>query len=146
MRALVQRVTRARVSVDGETVGSVGKGFLVLLGVTQGDGKAQAEWLARKILGLRIFPDENGKTNLSLEQVGGGLLIVSQFTLYGDCRKGFRPSFDKAAPGETAEALYEYFTALCRAGNPQVATGVFGAHMEVELVNDGPFTLELETE
>ena len=144
MKAVIQRVGHASVSVDGETVGSIGKGFLILLGVEEGDEKAQAEKLAAKICGLRIFPDENGKTNLSLKDVGGALLVISQFTLCADCRKGFRPSFVHAAGPETADRLYEYFTELCRKEIPQVETGVFGAHMKVELENDGPFTLVLE--
>ena len=144
MKAVVQRVGHAAVSVDGETVGRIGKGFLVLLGVAQGDTEAQAERLAKKISGLRIFPDENGKTNLSLSDVGGELLVISQFTLCADCRKGYRPSFVNAAAPEEARRLYEYFTALCRGAAGRVETGVFGAHMKVELENDGPFTLTLE--
>lgn len=144
MKLVIQRVKNAAVKVDGETVGSVGKGFLVLIGVTHGDTKAEAEKLAKKMLGLRIFADAEGKTNLSLKDVGGGLLLVSQFTLYADCRKGYRPSFTDAALPEQANALYEYFVELCRRENGSVATGIFGAEMEVSLVNDGPFTLVLE--
>ena len=144
MKAVVQRVGHASVSVDGETVGSIGKGFLILLGVEQGDGDAQAEKLAKKITGLRIFPDENGKTNLSLAEVNGEILVISQFMLCADCRKGYRPSFVRAAAPEEANRLYEYFTALCRETVSRVETGVFGAHMKVELENDGPFTLSLE--
>ena len=144
MKAVVQRVSHAAVSVDGEVAGSIGKGFLILLGVTHGDTEAQADKLAKKICGLRIFPDENGKTNLSLKDVGGQLLVISQFTLYADCHKGYRPSFIQAAePGE-ANRLYEYFTGLCRQEIGKVDTGIFGAHMKVELENDGPFTLVLE--
>ena len=144
MKAVIQRVSHAAVSVDGRTEGSIGRGFLILLGVTHGDTEAQAEKLAKKICGLRIFPDENGKTNLSLKDVGGELLVISQFTLYADCNKGYRPSFIQAAePGE-ANRLYEYFTGLCRQEIEKVDTGVFGAHMKVELENDGPFTLVLE--
>ena len=144
MKAVVQRVSHAAVSVDGEVAGSIGKGFLILLGVTHGDTEAQADKLAKKICGLRIFPDENGKTNLSLKDVGGQLLVISQFTLYADCHKGYRPSFIQAAePGE-ANRLYEYFTGLCRQEIGKVDTGIFGAHMNVELENDGPFTLVLE--
>ncbi len=144
MKAVIQRVSHAAVSVDGRTEGSIGRGFLILLGVTHGDTEAQAEKLAKKICGLRIFPDENGKTNLSLKDVGGELLVISQFTLYADCHKGYRPSFIQAAePGE-AKRLYEYFTGLCRQEIEKVDTGVFGAHMKVELENDGPFTLVLE--
>ena len=144
MKIVVQRVNKAEVTVDGKTVGKIGKGFLVLLGVSQSDTEAQADRLAKKMLGLRIFPDAGGKTNLSLADVGGELLVVSQFTLYADCRKGYRPSFTEAAGGEKAERLYEYFTALCRRVHPGVQTGVFGAHMEISLVNDGPFTIVWE--
>ncbi|MBR4165275.1 MAG: D-tyrosyl-tRNA(Tyr) deacylase [Lachnospiraceae bacterium] len=144
MKAVIQRVSHAAVTVDGRTEGSIGRGFLILFGVTHGDTEAQAEKLAKKICGLRIFPDENGKTNLSLKDVGGELLVISQFTLYADCHKGYRPSFIQAAePGE-ANRLYEYFTGLCRQEIEKVDTGVFGAHMKVELENDGPFTLVLE--
>ena len=144
MKAVVQRVSHAAVSVDGKVAGSIGRGFLILLGVTHGDTEAQADRLAKKICGLRIFPDENGKTNLSLKDVGGQLLVISQFTLYADCHKGYRPSFVQAAePGE-ANRLYEYFTGLCRREIEKVDTGIFGAHMKVDLENDGPFTLVLE--
>ena len=144
MKAVIQSVSHAAVTVDGRTEGSIGRGFLILFGVTHGDTEAQAEKLAKKICGLRIFPDENGKTNLSLKDVGGELLVISQFTLYADCHKGYRPSFIQAAePGE-ANRLYEYFTGLCRQEIEKVDTGVFGAHMKVELENDGPFTLVLE--
>ena len=144
MKIVVQRVKEAAVTVEGKTVGRIGKGFLVLLGVSQTDTEAQADRLAKKMLGLRIFPDAEGKTNLSLADVGGHLLVVSQFTLYADCRKGSRPSFTNAAGGEKAERLYEYFVDLCRQGNPKVETGVFGAHMDVSLINDGPFTIVWE--
>ncbi len=144
MKIVVQRVSNASVKVDGEIVGQIGKGFLVLLGVCQSDTEAQADRLSKKLLGLRIFPDAEGKTNLSLADVGGSLLIVSQFTLYADCRKGYRPSFVEAARGEEAERLYEYFLARCREVCPVVEKGVFGAHMEVSLVNDGPFTIVWE--
>lgn len=141
MRILVQRVREASVTVEGRITGQIGPGFLVFLGISREDGPPQAERLSKKLLGLRIFPDEEGKTNLSLQDVGGQLLLVSQFTLYADCSKGYRPSFFQAAGGPEAEALYEYFIALCRAGCPVVQTGVFGAHMEVALINDGPFTI-----
>ena len=144
MKLVVQRVSQAEVTVDGESVGRIGKGFLVLLGVTQGDTEAQADKLAHKLLGLRIFTDAQGKTNLSLSDVGGELLIISQFTLYADCRKGFRPSFVQAAPPETANRLYEYFVGLCRERGFHTETGRFGAHMMVSLCNDGPFTVILE--
>ena len=146
MRLIIQRVAHAQVNVDNECVGRIGKGLLVLLGVTHRDTAAQADKLARKLLGLRIFTDEAGKTNLSLADVGGSLLIISQFTLYADCRKGFRPSFTEAAAPEAAEALYEYFVRRCRESQLPVETGRFGAHMEVSLLNDGPFTVFLEDE
>ena len=132
--------------VDGKTVASIGRGLLVLLGVARGDGERQAEWLADKIAGLRIFEDEAGKMNLSVEDVGGSVLVVSQFTLLGDCRKGRRPSFTEAAPPEDADRLYQTFVERARAGGLQVETGVFQAHMGVHLVNDGPVTLALDTE
>ena len=141
MKIVIQRVSQAAVSVEGRTVGRIGPGFLVLLGITHNDTKAQADKLAKKMLGLRIFPDQEGKTNCSLADVEGSLLVVSQFTLYADCRKGYRPSFTEAAGGPQAEELYEYFVELCRGGCPVVETGIFGAHMEVSLVNDGPFTI-----
>ena len=144
MKIVVQRVKEASVTVDGSIVGQIGKGFLVLLGVCKDDTEQQADRLSKKLLGLRIFPDAEGKTNLSLADVGGSLLIVSQFTLYADCRKGYRPSFVEAASGEQAEHLYEYFLARCRAGCPVVEKGVFGAHMDVRLINDGPFTIVWE--
>ncbi len=144
MKIVVQRVKKASVTVDGNVVGRIGRGFLVLLGVCQSDTREQADRLSKKMLGLRIFPDAEGKTNLSLADVGGELLVVSQFTLYADCRKGYRPSFSEAAPGEKANALYEYFVERCRAVCPVVETGVFGAHMDVELINDGPFTIVWE--
>lgn len=144
MKIVVQRVREAAVEVEGRTVGRIGRGFLVLLGVSQTDTRQQADKLAKKMLGLRIFPDAEGKTNLSLADVGGQLLVVSQFTLYADCRKGYRPSFVQAAGGRQAEGLYEYFVGLCREACPVVETGVFGAHMEVSLVNDGPFTIVWE--
>ena len=144
MRALIQRVSRGAVSVGGRVVGRVGRGFVVLVGVTHGDGRAEAEWLAAKIAGLRVFDDEAGKMNLSLADVGGEILIVSKFTLYGDARKGRRPSFTEAAAPEQAEPLVDYLTQLLRDGGFTVASGVFGAHMDVEIHNDGPVTLWLE--
>lgn len=132
--------------VDGKTVASIGRGLLVLLGVAQGDGERQAEWLADKIAGLRIFEDEAGKMNLSVQDVGGSALVVSQFTLLGDCRKGRRPSFTEAAPPEEADRLYQKFAERVRAGGLRVETGVFQAHMGVHSVNDGPVTLVLDTE
>ena len=146
MRAVVQRVSSASVEVDGRTVASIGRGLLVLLGVAQGDGERQAEWLADKIAGLRIFEDEAGKMNLSVQDVGGSALVVSQFTLLGDCRKGRRPSFSDAAPPEEADRLYQRFVERARGAGLRVETGVFQAHMGVHLVNDGPVTLVLDTE
>ena len=145
MKIVVQRVKEAAVTVEGKTVGRIGKGFLVLLGVTHSDTQVQAERLSKKMLGLRIFPDSEGKTNLSLADVGGELLVVSQFTLYADCRKGYRPSFTEAAAPEAAEALYEYFVRRCRERQLPVETRRFGAHMEVSLVNDGPVTICMDT-
>jgi len=145
MRAVIQRVARAEVRVDGQVVGAVGKGLLVLLGVAQDDGEEAARFLADKVAALRVFEDSAGKMNLSLAEVGGGVLVVSQFTLFGDLRKGNRPSFTGAAPPEPANALYERFCAMLREKGFPVATGVFRAHMEVELVNDGPVTLMLDS-
>jgi D-tyrosyl-tRNA(Tyr) deacylase len=145
MRAVVQRVSRAGVRVGGEEVGAVGTGLLVLLGVAPGDTEDGARWLADKVVGLRIFPDGEGKMNRDVAEAGGGVLVVSQFTLYGDCRKGRRPSFVGAAPPEVAEPLYEVFVAAVRANGVPAATGRFGAMMQVELVNDGPVTLIVET-
>ena len=145
MRAVVQRAARARVDVNGEAVGSIERGLLVLLGVQAPDTQGDADYLAAKIVGLRIFNDAQGKMNLDLRDVQGGVLVVSQFTLYGDARKGRRPSFVQAAPPEQARQLYEYFLeATARHGVP-VAHGVFGAHMQVHLVNDGPVTLLLDS-
>lgn len=145
MRALVQRVARASVEVDGQVVGAIGQGFLVLLGVTHADGPGQATWLARKVAGLRLFEDAAGKMNLGLADVGGAVLVVSQFTLYGDAARGRRPSFTAAAPPAQAEPLCQAFVAALRAEGLPVATGVFGAMMQVHLVNDGPVTLWLDT-
>lgn len=148
MKAVVQRVREARVSVDGETVGEIGAGYLVLLGVAQGDTDACAEKLWRKLWGLRINEDDQGKTNVSLADTGGSVLVVSQFTLLADCRRGRRPSFtDAADPGE-AKRLYEHFCDLARAdaGADRVTTGRFAAHMQVSLTNDGPFTILLDTD
>lgn len=145
MRAVVQRVSRAQVSVDGELCSQIGKGMLVLLGVAADDTPAEAEKLAQKIAGLRIFEDAQQKMNLSLSDVGGQMLVVSQFTLLGDCRKGRRPSFTDAAGPELAETLYEVFVKAVAAQGVPVATGRFRAHMQVELVNDGPVTLLLDS-
>ena len=147
MRAVLQRVSRGAVRVNGETVGEIGAGFVILVGVGHGDGEPQAEWLARKIAGLRVFEDAEGKFNRSLLDVGGSCLVVSQFTLFADARKGRRPSFVQAAPPEVAEPLIERFAALLRAeGVPHVAMGVFGARMAVEIHNDGPVTIWLDTD
>lgn len=146
MRAVVQCVSRASVTVDEQVVGSIGKGFVILLGVGHGDTEAEAERLWRKISKLRVFDDAEGKTNLSLADVGGEVLVVSQFTLYANCRKGNRPSFTEAGDPAVAERLYEYFAELVRRDGFPVATGRFGAMMDVSLVNHGPFTLWLDTE
>ncbi|HEY4359848.1 MAG TPA: D-aminoacyl-tRNA deacylase [Bryobacteraceae bacterium] len=145
MRAVVQRVATAKVEVEGVVVGEIGPGLMVLLGVGKGDAEAGAEFLAEKITGLRIFADGAGKMNLSLIDTGGALLAVSQFTLYGDCRKGRRPGFDAAAPAELARGLYERFVEAVRAKGVRVETGVFQADMQVSLVNDGPVTLIVES-
>ncbi|MEE8389453.1 MAG: D-aminoacyl-tRNA deacylase [Anaerolineae bacterium] len=144
MRAVVQRVSRALVSVEGNAVGTIERGVVVLVGVTHGDTEAQAEWLARKIAGLRIFEDDAGKINAGLLDVDGAVLVISQFTLYADARKGRRPSFTNAAPPEVAEPLVEHFAQTLRDHGVPVETGVFGAHMLVEIHNDGPMTILLE--
>lgn len=146
MRAIVQRVGSARVLVDSQTVGEIGQGLLIFLGICRSDGPREAEWLAHKILHLRIFPDGQGRMNLSVKDVWGDLLIVSQFTLYGETKKGNRPSFAEAASPERARPLYDYFTELCGRSSLKVQTGTFQAHMRVELSNDGPVTLLCETE
>ncbi len=144
MRVVVQRVSRASVTVNGSVIGRIGRGFCILVGFTHTDGPDQAVWMADKITGLRVFGDSEGKMNLSLTEVGGGVLVVSQFTLYGDAAKGRRPSFIDAARPETAIPLYERFCAELRARGVPVETGEFGAMMEVEILNDGPVTLVLE--
>jgi D-tyrosyl-tRNA(Tyr) deacylase len=144
MRFVIQRVTEAQVDVNGTTIGKIGKGFLVLIGVCREDNRAIADKLVKKLIGLRIFEDAEGKTNLSLADVGGSLLLVSQFTLYADCKKGNRPSFIRAGAPEEAEALYEYIIERCRENVPIVETGSFGAEMKVSLINDGPFTIILD--
>ncbi len=146
MRAVVQRVSRAEVRVDGEVVGRAGRGLLVLLGIAASDTPEAGRALAEKIVHLRIFDDEQGRMNRSLLEAGGAVLCVSQFTLYGDCRKGRRPSFDRAAPTDLARALYEQFVESLRALGVSVETGTFQAMMDVELVNDGPVTLLLDSE
>lgn len=144
MRIVLQRVSSASVTVDGKICGEIGVGYLVLLGVGQGDTEEDCRRLADKIINLRIFSDENDKINLSLSDVGGGLLVVSQFTLYADCRKGNRPNFIQAGKPDEAERLYNYFADYCRSKGKHVETGIFGADMKVQLVNDGPFTVILE--
>lgn len=145
MKAVLQRVSRAQVDVAGETVGRIGRGILVLLGVEKGDNERDADRLADKIVKLRIFEDDAGKMNLALGDIGGKLLVVSQFTLAGNCAKGRRPSFDNAAPPDEANRLYEYFVGRVKEAGVPVATGVFQAMMDVSLVNDGPVTFILES-
>jgi D-tyrosyl-tRNA(Tyr) deacylase len=145
MRALVQRVARARVTVEGRVTGEIGPGLLVLLGAGHADGEEQAAWLVRKLAGLRIFADPQGLMNLDVRQTGGAVLVVPQFTLYGETRRGRRPDFTGAAPPGQAEPLFERFCALLAAQGVPVQRGVFGAHMAVELLNDGPVTLLIET-
>lgn len=145
LRAVVQRVSHARVAVEGKIAGEIESGLCILLGVGADDQERDADWLADKIINLRIFEDDDNKLNLSLLDTKGKALIVSQFTLYGDCRKGRRPSFVEAAPAETGKRLYEYFVNQVRAGGVEVAEGIFQTHMVVELANDGPVTLILDT-
>ena len=145
MRAVVQRVTQSAVTVNGEEIGAIGPGVMVLLAVAANDSETQADWLVAKIVNLRIFEDENGKMNRSLFDVGGSMLVVSQFTLLGDCRKGRRPSFVEAAAPDKAQALYAYFVDQARQRGILTATGRFGAMMQVSLVNDGPVTLIVES-
>jgi len=144
MRVVVQRVSHAKVEADGEVTGEIGTGLLVLAGFTPGDGSATLEWMAKRILGLRIFPDADGKMNRDVAEAAGELLVVSQFTLYGDCARGRRPSFVAAAPPDEAASLYRQFVDACRRGAVPVAEGRFGAMMRVTLVNDGPVTLVIE--
>ena len=145
MRFVIQRVNHASVAIDGETIGSIKKGYLVLIGISQTDTEEIADKMIQKMIRLGIFSDENDKINLSLLDVGGELLVVSQFTLYADCRKGNRPSFFDALEPDRADALYEKFVALCREKVTKVETGSFGAHMRVDLENDGPFTVVLDS-
>ena len=144
MRVVLQRVSRARVTVEGRVTGEIGRGLLLLVGLTAGDTEDTLRWMAEKVVGLRVFTDDEGKMNRSVEEVDGALLVVSQFTLYGDASRGRRPSFVEAARPEVAIPLYERFVELLRAAGRRVETGEFGAMMEVELVNDGPVTLVLE--
>ena len=146
MRAVLTRVNSASVTIDGEVVGKIGKGFLILLGVGPEDTEKECRYLAEKALGLRVFEDENGKMNLGLDAVGGQVLVVSQFTLYGNCRKGRRPSFAEAAPPDLGNRLYEQFLRDCRDLGYEPQHGQFGAHMQVESINDGPVTLILDTD
>jgi D-tyrosyl-tRNA(Tyr) deacylase len=144
MRVLLQRVSSASVTVAGARVGAIERGYLLLVGFTHSDTDAALEWMAEKVIGLRLFPDAEGKMNLALDEIGGAMLVVSQFTLYGDAQKGRRPSFIDAARPEQAIPLYERFVAMLRERQVRVETGEFGAHMDVALVNDGPVTLMLE--
>ena len=144
MKAVIQRVRSASVDVDGKVVGSINRGILIFVGVKKDDTKAQAEWMADKIKKLRIFEDENGKMNLSASDLACEYLVISQFTLYGECKKGTRPSFTEAATPETAKTLYEYFIKLIRSDGARTETGVFGAHMHIIAENDGPVTIVLE--
>lgn len=146
MRFVIQRVTHAEVSVESEVIGSIKKGFLVFIGIGEEDTEEIADKMVRKMLGLRIFEDENGKTNLDLQTVGGELLLISQFTLYADCRKGNRPSFTRAGNPDKANMLYQYIINQCRQSEMKVEEGSFGADMKVSLQNDGPFTILLDSE
>ena len=146
MRFVVQRVTHASVTVDGTVIGKIGQGFMVLIGVSDEDTRETVDKMVKKLLGLRIFEDEKGKTNLDLHTVGGSLLLISQFTLYADCKHGNRPSFIKAGKPDMANEMYEYIIAKCREQVEIVETGEFGADMKVELLNDGPFTILLDSD
>ena len=145
MKFVIQRVNHASCTVDGQITGSIKTGYLVLIGVAESDTKAIADKMISKMIGLRIFPDANGKTNLSLKDVDGSLLLISQFTLYANCRKGNRPSFTDAGNPVLANELYEYIIAECKKSVPEVATGIFGADMKISLENDGPFTIVLDS-
>ena len=145
MKFVIQRVRHASVTVDEKVIGKIGKGFLVLIGISEEDTKEIADKMIRKMLGLRIFEDENGKTNLDLNSVNGELLLISQFTLYADCKKGNRPSFIRAGKPDMANEMYEYILSKCREVIPVVEKGIFGAHMHISLVNDGPFTIVLDS-
>ncbi len=146
MRFVIQRVTEAQVKVEGETIGKIGKGYMVLIGVSDSDTKEIADRMVKKMIGLRIFEDEQGKTNLSLGQVDGSLLLISQFTLYANCKKGNRPSFIEAGKPDFASDMYDYIIAKCKESVPVVEQGKFSAEMEVSLVNDGPFTILLDSD
>ncbi len=146
MKAVVQRVSRASVTIDGAVTASIGKGLVVLLGVTHADTTAQAEWMSEKVLALRVFPDSDGRMNEAVTDIGGEILVVSQFTLYADASRGTRPSFVKAASPDIAEPLYIHFIQMLKKKTPNVSTGTFGAMMDVALINDGPVTIVLERE
>lgn len=146
MRFVIQRVTNANVTVDGNVTGEISKGFLVLIGVSDDDTKEIADKMIKKLIGMRIFEDENGKTNLALADVGGSLLLVSQFTLYADCKKGNRPSFIRAGKPQMAEEMYNYIIEQCKKEIENVQVGIFGADMKVQLLNDGPFTIVLDSQ
>lgn len=146
MKFVIQRVQHASVTVNNQVIGRIGKGFMVLIGICEEDNETIADKMVKKLIGLRIFEDENGKTNLDLHSVGGELLLISQFTLYADCKKGNRPSFVSAAKPEKASALYEYIISQCKKQVRVVETGEFGADMKVELLNDGPFTIVLNSQ
>lgn len=146
MRLVIQRVRESKVTVSDSTTGSIRSGLLVFIGISREDTRAEVDYMVDKLLGLRIFPDDYGKMNRNITESGGALLLVSQFTLYGDCRKGRRPSFDRAAPPEMAQPLYEYFVESARRGTVPVETGIFQASMEVHLVNDGPVTILLDSD
>ena len=146
MKFVIQRVTEANVKVDGKIIGEITKGFMVLIGVGQDDTKEIADTMVKKLVGLRIFEDENGKTNLSLADVDGQLLLISQFTLYANCKKGYRPSFIEAGAPDMASDMYEYIISECKKSIPVVERGIFGADMKVSLVNDGPFTILLDSD
>ena len=146
MKFVIQRVTHAEVAVEGEVIGKIGKGFMVLIGVAQDDTRVIADKMVKKLTGLRIFEDENGKTNLALKDLDGELLLISQFTLYANCKKGFRPSFIEAGAPDMANELYEYIIEECKKVIPVVERGDFGADMKVSLLNDGPFTIVLDSE
>ena len=145
MKFVIQRVASASCCVDDNITGKINKGFLVFIGITEDDTKEIADKMTKKLIGLRIFEDENGKTNLSLKDVGGELLLISQFTLYADCKKGYRPSFIRAGKPEMANEMYEYIILKCKEEIPTVATGIFGADMKISLLNDGPFTIVLDS-
>ena len=145
MRVVVQRVREAKVVVDGSTTGAIGTGLLALIGISRSDAAVDADYLVDKLIGLRVFPDDDGKMNRSVQEAGGSLLLISQFTLYGDCRRGRRPSFDQAAPPEQAQTLYEHFVARARMGPVPVETGIFQASMQVYLINDGPVTIWMDS-